>query len=165
QLKSLVTSVVDKGFFGMKQSQGNPLPGGAVDHVTVTLSSKSSSVEAPEGTGGNFGAIVNELREYKIPNEKEYLPDRITLYASEVPAGQKVEETVLTWTADPNDLALAAQAKTGMITGVQLTGSEAQQAWKLLRDASGNKGPVVWSAGGKMYASVFADAFFPAPGV
>ncbi|MHB8896018.1 MAG: hypothetical protein ACYC99_12700, partial [Candidatus Geothermincolia bacterium] len=52
QLKSLVTSVVDKGFFGMKQSQGNPLPGGAVDHVTVTLSSKSSSVEAPEGTGG-----------------------------------------------------------------------------------------------------------------
>ena len=165
QLKGLVTSITDRGFFEMKQQLGNPKPGGAVDHVTVTLSSRSTSVEAPEGAGGDFGAIVSELRAYVIPDEKEYLPDRITLHAAEDPAGQKNEGKVLEWTADPNDLALAAEGRSGATGGAQLTGAEAQKVWKLLRDASSTQGTVAWSAGGKIYTNVYADAYFPAPGV
>lgn len=165
QLKALVTSVVDKGFFGMEQLMGDPLPGGAVDHVTVTLKGRSSSVEAPEGTTGEFGAIVEELRSYKIPDEKEYLPDTITLFATENPQGQAVQGNVLEWTADPTLLSRASEARNSPTAGISVHGQEAQQAWKLLRDASKTGQAVAWSAGGRVYVSVYADPFFPAPGV
>lgn len=165
QLERLLTSIVDAGFFRMKQVLGNPQPGGAVDHVTVTLKGASYSVEAPEGTTGDFGSIVNGLRSFRIPGEKEYLPDTITLYASENPPGQAVEDKVLEWTADPGLPAQASANRNAEGAGLLVRGPQAQQVWKLLRDAPSSGGPVAWSAGGKVYTSVYADPFFPAPGV
>lgn len=164
QIKTLAQSIVDKGFFTMSRTTSRMLPGGAVDHVTLTLKSRSSSVERPSDTGGAFGQIVREVQDYRIPGEKEYLPDRITLYATEAAPGEQVDK-VIDWTADPGPLVAAANAHSSVTVGTQVTGVQAQQVWKLLAGASGEKGTVGWRAGGKTYVHVYADPFFPAPGV
>jgi hypothetical protein len=164
QVKALVTSVVDRGFFGMKQLQGQPPPGGAEDHVTVTLKGKSSSVQAPENGGGDLGAIVDELRSYKIPGAREYLPDKIALQAKGAAPGEKIDR-VLPWTADPGPLIQAAQPVAGYSPGAFVSGEKAQQIWKLLAGASGGSGTTGWSYGGNTYVHVYAIPSFPMPGV
>jgi hypothetical protein len=166
QIKALLSSIVAKGFFSMPSNLGRPAPGGVEDQVTVTLTGKSKAVIAAEGSGGDFGAIVDTVSSYKIPGEKEYLPDRIILHAMEYVDSQPFTGKVLEWTADPAMLAQAATTKTGPSAGMQqLTGEQARQAWKLLADASSTNGAVAWRAGGKLYVSVYADPYFPAPGV
>jgi hypothetical protein len=162
QVKALVTSVVGKGFFDMKQLQGQPPPGGAEDHVTVTLKSRSSSVQAPENAGGGFGAIVDQLNSYRIPGAKEYLPDRIVLYATDDPAAEGV---VMDWPGDPQVLAQVAAAHTGPGGGLAVSGQAAQQAWKSIAEATRTGKPVVWRAGGRTYANVYANPSFPLPGI
>lgn len=166
QIKSLLSAIVAKGFFTMDSNQGKPAPGGAEDQVTVTLTGKSKAVIAAEGAGGDFGAIVDMIRSYKIPGEKEYLPDRINLHAMEYVGSQPFTGKVIDWTADPTVLVqVAAQNRKGVPDVIQLTGEQARQVWKLLADASTATGPIAWRAGGKLYVSVFADPYFPAPGV
>lgn len=160
EVTTLLSSVVEKGFFSLEGEQGEPMPGAAVSHVTVTLSSESKGLEGTSTTGA-FGEIVTILKDFEIPGATEYLPDTIVLNASAHEGTQPFSGTVLEWTASPADLEQAAR-----LEGYSLNGEEARQAWKLLADAyRAGPGDVAWRAGGRLYTQVFADPQFPAPGI
>lgn len=165
ELKSLLGSIVDKGFFEMAALQGKDTPGGITDHVTVTLKSKSNGVEGPDTAGGDFGAVLETVKQFKIPGAKEYLPDNIALYAAQYTGSEPFVGTVLDWTADPKLLEQAAAPAAGVLSGAHASGAQAQQVWKLLKGASGGDEEVAWRAGGKLYVQVYAVPQFPLPGV
>jgi len=163
ELKKLLTSIVDTGYFELKTKGEEPPTGGDTDHVTVTLKGRSRSVSAGAVTATSpFKDIVEKLRNLKIPNEQEYIPENLVLYSSVFqgtpPAGAKI----LTWNLDPKLLQNSSQAKT---PGLSVSGADAQAVWKALKDASGSLDEVYWAVGNKIYARVVAVPQFPMPGV
>lgn len=165
ELKSLLGSIVDEGFFQLKPLQGKDTPGGITDQVTVTLKGKSKSVQGPDNSGGDFGAVLDTVKTFKIPGAKAYLPDQIILFAKQYTGPEPFVGTVLDWTADPAVLEQAAAPVAGYVPGAHASGAQAQQAWKLLEGASGGDEEVAWRAGGKLYVQVYAVPQFPFPGI
>jgi len=160
ELDDLLSSVVDAGFFALKGDQGKGAPGGVTDHVAVTLTGLSNSVEAPEGTGGAFGEVVRTLEAFKIPGATSYTPTMLTLHAAEYTGSQPFNGKTVAWTAEAAVLATAADSG---VTSV--SGATAQQVWKQLGDSYDPKGGVAFSAAGKTYEQVYAIPVFPLPGV
>jgi hypothetical protein len=163
ELKKLVTSIVDQGFFELRTKGEKPPLGGDTDSVTVTLKKKSRNVSAGAATATSpFKDIVEQLRNLKIPKEQEYTPDNLVLYASvfqgEPPAGAKV----LDWNLNPSLLQAASQAEA---PGTGVSGAEAQSVWNALKQAPGSIDEVYWRAGNRIYARVVAIPQFPMPGV
>jgi len=165
EIQGLLASIIDEGFFEMAGLQGKDKPGGITDHVTVTIKNKSKGVEGPDGSGGDFGAVLDTVKQFKIPDAKEYLPDNIGLYAVPYTNPEPFNGTVLDWTADPALLEQAAAPVAGVVTGNHVSGAQAQQVWKLLKGASGLDEEVAWRAGGKLYVQVYAVPQFPLPGI
>jgi len=160
ELNDLLSSVVEAGFFDLKADQGRGAPDGVTDHVTVTLTGKSKSVEGPDGTGGAFGGIVKMLESYKIPGATPYAPGMITLHAAEYTGSQPWTGTTVAWKSDPAVLAKAASMGVASVSG-----ATASQIWKQLGDSYDPRGNVAFSAGGKLYEQVYATPVFPLPGV
>ena len=159
QLNSLISSIADKGFYSMSADQGKGAPGGMTDHVTVNLTGNSKSVEGPDGTGGEFGAIVSMLESYRIPGATPYAPNTITLHAAEYSGTPWTGKTVA-WTADPQALLKAAS-----MGAESVSGAEAQKIWALLGDSYSPSGDGAFSSQGKLYNPVYAATVFQLQGV
>ena len=160
QLDGLLSSVVEEGFFDLKTDLGRGAPGGVTDHVTMTLTGRSKSVEGPDGTGGAFGDIVTLLESYPIPGAAPYSPGVITLHAAEYTGQQPWTGKTVAWTSDPAVLVKASQAGADSVSG-----ATAEQIWKQLGDSYDPNGNVAFSAGGKLYEQVYATPAFPLPGI
>jgi len=163
ELKKLLTSIVEKGFFELSSKGEKPPLGGDTDHVTVILKNKSKNVSAGAATAiSPFKDIVEQLRDLKIPKEQEYTPDNLVLYSSVFQGAPPEGATVLDWKLDPKPLEASSQAKA---PGAGVSGAEAQAVWNALKQASGSPDYVYWRAGNKIYARVIAVPQFPMPGV
>jgi hypothetical protein len=164
ELKKLLASIVEKGFFELRAKGEDPPIGGDTDHVTVTLKDKSRSVSAGAATATSpFKDIVEEIRNLKVPNEQEYTPDNLVLYSSVFQGSPPADAKVLDWRLAPKLLADAALAEA---PGRAVSGAEAKAAWKALKEAyRSSADEVYWKAGGKIYARVVAVPQFPMPGV
>ena len=164
ELKKLLTSIVEKGFFELRSKGEDPPIGGDTDHVTVILKDKSKSVSAGAATATSpFKDIVEEIRNLKVPKEQEYTPHNLVLYSSVFQGNPPADAKVLDWGLDPKLLADAALAEA---PGRAVSGAEATAAWKALKEAyQSYAGEVYWRAGGKTYARVVAVPQFPMPGV
>jgi len=163
ELTRLLTSIVDGGFFDLKEAGKVGPMGGPVDHLTVTL--KSQSKQVSEGTAvesGAFKKIVDELKGLKVPGEQEYIPEDIVLHARLMEGGATSGGRVQEWTLDPAWLEKASAAGS---PGEHLSGTQAQEVWKVLAGENRADGEVFWNAGGKVYGQVIADPQFPMPGV
>jgi hypothetical protein len=163
ELRGLLTAIVNQGFFNLHAKGANPPTGGDTDHLTVTLKDESKSVSAGAATATSpFKDIVQQLRDLKIPNEREYIPDNLVLYSSVFQGTPPSGAKVLTWNLDPKFLQNSSEAKT---SGIGVSGTDAQAVWKALRDSSGSPDEVFWVVGNKVYARVVAIPQFPLPGV
>lgn len=158
EIEKLLGSIVGAGFFTMKSPQGKPKPGGITDNVTVTTKERSNGVQGADDAGGDFGAVVNMLKGFKVPKAQKYYPENVVIHAAA--ATEPFSGTVREWTASPVMLEQAAAKGAYAVSG-----GEAEQAWKLLEAARGEDEQVAWRADGKLYMQVYAVPQFPAPGV
>jgi hypothetical protein len=165
ELAALLTSIVDKGFFGLPAEGSAGQPGGVTQHVTVALKGRSKRVSAPGTQGGAFGRIVDGIKAVNVPDAREYVPESLVLYAnalegSSVAAGAKVVD----WTLDPG---LLTGATAQSAAGKSVSGSQAEAVWKELASAysSDTSTEILFRADGKLFGSVYVVPQFPMPGV
>lgn len=164
ELKALLTSIVDKGFFDLPRTGEPGPPGGITETVTVTLKERSSAVSGSETEGGAFREIVDEIEGAKPADETECLPQQIVFFATPHAGGVPDGARVVDWTLSVEPLEDAASSDAD---SAAVSTPAAEQVWELLKEAYGSTGDteVYWRAGDRLYTDVYAVPQFPAPGV
>lgn len=156
-LEDILSDLRDYGFFDMKESYSGKTPraGGVTQVLTVNLTDEQYEVSVETGSEpAGWGDIVDAVTDVDIADSKEYIPEKLTLYAKEETGAGGLE--VMPWPGDPEDLAEAAAGE-----GVELKGEEAEVAWKAIQDTYEKVDDIVWEGGGKYYTYVYASPVFP----
>ena len=150
----LLKDLSEDGFFGLKQDyQGKPLPGGVTATMIVNLEDKSYKVTvAPNSAPSNWHAVVGVVKGVKTTGSKEYVPEKVRLFANA--EGEAQPGNVVPWPGGAQELETAAAAKNGVV----LAGDAAGTAWKAIAKEGVD---VSWQAGGKVYTYVYALPLLP----
>jgi hypothetical protein len=135
--------------------------------IVVSLSDKSNVVEGP-ASDAKLQSYVKKIDSVTPSNESKWQPSNFMLSAK-VLASAPQGARITAWPYDPLILAEAAGTSPKAVTGQTAT-----QVWNTITndfnsippDYVNNTAPqVVYSAGGKLYGSIYAVPMFPMPGV